>query len=158
MSALNPQQRAFVVAYCTTANCNATEAARQAGYSDPGTGSIRVRGHQVLHHPKVLEAIREFTLASIRADAPVLVDALKKVAGSVQHKDQVKAIGMLLNRGGLPEITEKNINVNVTITKEEKIAEIRLMAEEMGLDPEKLLGNITDAEFEEVDPDEDKVW
>lgn len=158
MKALSPQYRAFVLALCTTAGGKAAEAARQAGYVDNHNGSIKVQGMRVKHKPEVQAAIREVCLQRITLDLPVLVDNLFNVATNTQHKDQVKAALALINRGGLPDVTERNININVTVSKEEKVAEIRAMAEEMGLDPEKLLGNISDAEFTEIPAGLEGVW
>ena len=150
MTALLPKYRAFVLAYCTTAGAVGTEAARQAGYSHQEAQALRVTASRLMHKPTVLAAIREVCMQNIASDAPVMVEALKRVALNQQHKDQVKALGMLLNRGGLPDVTEKNINVNVTMSNQQKIAEITQFAEEMGLDPKTLLGNVTDVDFEEV--------
>ena len=54
---LTPRQQRFVELYCTF--LNATEAARQAGYSTKNADKI---GHQLLGNPRVKEAI-----AAIRA-------------------------------------------------------------------------------------------
>lgn len=157
MKALLPKQRAFVLAYCTSANANGTEAARMAGYADR-SDAIKVQASRLLKRPDILAGIREVVLQNMSADLPVLHEALKKVALSAQHKDQTKAILALMNRGGLPDVTERNINVNVTVSQAEKIAEIRQLADEMGLDPEKLLGSISDAEFEEIPKGLEDVW
>src|SRR4051812_29498961 len=139
MGALNPPQRAFVLAYVTLTNADASEAARKAGYIDHASGSIRVTGFRLAHNPKVLAAIHEVVVARVSRNLPVYVNALERVAANDTHKDQVRAIGMLLNRGGLPEVTERNVNVSMTLTKQEKIAEIRRLVDVLGLDAKKLL-------------------
>lgn len=149
MNALTPMRRAFVVAYCTN-GCDATAAARDAGWQDTGSGAIRVTAHRTLHRPDVRAAIREWTIAAMQAKLPIYRTLLEEVAENVQHKDQTKAILALMDRGGLPAVTERNVNVNVTVTKAEKIAEIRKWALETGQDPQELLGDVSDAEFEEV--------
>lgn len=156
MQVLSPKHRAFVEAYLLL-NCEATAAARAVGYVDNGNNSISVQGHRLIHRPDVLAAIREKTLAQIAADVPVYRKALDVIART-PHKDQVKAIGMLLNRGGLPEITEKHISITVALTRQEKEAEIKLMAETLGLDPKLLLGTVTEAEFEDVPKDMEDIW
>ena len=124
MAALNPKQRAFCLAYVLQTNAEATAAARLAGYEDNGSGqSIRVQGFRLTHNAKVLAAIREVVTARGSKNLPVYVNALERVAANDQHKDQVRAIDMLLTRGGLPEITERNVNVNVTLTEAEKVSE-----------------------------------
>jgi hypothetical protein len=156
MQVLQPKHRAFVEAYLVL-DCDATKAARAVGYVDNGNGSIHVTAHRILMRPDILAAIREKTLAQIASDVPVYRKALDVIART-PHKDQVKAIGMLLNRGGLPEITEKHISVTVTLTRQEKEAEIRMMAETLGLDPKTLLGTVLDAEFEEVPEGMEGIW
>lgn len=151
MQALSPKQRAFCLAYVTQTNASASEAARLAGYMDNGGGgSVRVTGYRLAHNPKVLAAIREVVVARVSSNLPVYINALDRVAANDMHKDQVRAIDMLLNRGGLPDITERNVNVSVTLTTAQKNAEIRRMAEELGLDADMLLGHVTDVEFDDV--------
>jgi hypothetical protein len=56
-----------------------------------------------------------------------------------------------LNRAGLVEVSESKHTVEVVLTRQEKIREIKSLAEQMGVDPKTLLGNnVTDAEFEEI--------
>jgi phage terminase small subunit len=162
MKALAPRHRAAVLAFCTTAGAEATEACRQAGYTDNKTGALKVTAHRIFRKPEVLAAIREVVLQNISMDLPVLHEALKKVAMNAQHKDQTKAILALMNRGGLPDVTERNINVNINVSQAEKIAEIRAMADELKLPKElieaQLLGAISDAEFEEIPKGLEDVW
>ena len=49
---LTYKQRLFVSAYLGEANGNATEAARIAGYADPG-----IRGHELVKNSKIRAAI-----------------------------------------------------------------------------------------------------
>lgn len=167
MLALAPRHRAFAIAYVTLTHGDATKAAKEAGYpvnkngvplAENGVGGIGVQAHRLLNRPDVLAAIRELVVSRVAGNLPVYVNALEKVAASAQHKDQVKAIGMLLSRGGLPDITQRDLNINITVSKDQQIAEIRQMAEEMGLDPNKLLGTVTDAEFTEIPKGLEDVW
>lgn len=160
MAAILPMQRAFVIAYCSSPTGDASKAAAEAGYAT-NTNAIQVQASRLMHRPDVLAAIREVVVARVSAELPVYVHALATVAASVQHKDQVKAIGMLLNRGGMPDMREINHNVNITITRAEKEAEIRQMAIEMGEDPEKWLGMVTettDAEYETIPDGLEDIW
>ncbi len=153
MMALNERQRKFVVAYVLFTDCNATEAARAAGYSDKGRHDkpgIRREGHRLVHNPAVGLAIRELALSHAASESPKYLRKLAQIALKDDHKDQVPALKSILNRIGLQEAIDRNINVNVTITTEQKVAEIRQMAEELGLDPQVLLGNVSDAEFTDV--------
>lgn len=56
---LTGKQRLFVDAYIGRANANATEAARQAGYSSRSEGALRVTAHDTLTNPNVSAAIEE---------------------------------------------------------------------------------------------------
>src|SRR3954451_12980515 len=124
MAELNPKQRAFVLAYVCQVNADATAAARLAGYEDNGSGqSIRVQGFRLTHNAKVLAAIREVVIQRVSKSLPVYINALERVAANDKHKDHVRAIDMLISCGGLPEVTERNVNISVTLTKEEKVAE-----------------------------------
>lgn len=158
MMALNERQRKFVIAYVLFTDCDATEAARAAGYSDLGSHDkpgIRREGHRLVHNPAVGLAIREFALSHASAESPKYLRKLAQIAMKDDHKDQVPALKSMLNRIGMAEAVDRNINVNVTITSEQKVAEIRQMAEELGLDPKSLLGNVTDAEFSDVTDEAD---
>ena len=147
MKALTELQRAFCMEYAASPTGNASEAARRAGYSSTNMAGA---AHNLIHNPKIQAGIKELVVGGFAAELPKVAETLKDIAFNPQHRDQVKAIGMVLQRGGLPEISERTLNVNVTISNAEKIAEIRQLAEEMEMDAEKLLGNVTDAEFEEL--------
>src|SRR4051794_37802776 len=112
MAALNPPQRAFVLAYVTLTNADASEAAHKTGYLDNGNGSIMVTGFRLVRNPKVLAAVREVVIGRASQNFPVYVNALERVATKETHKNQVKALGMLISRSGLPEITQRDVNVN----------------------------------------------
>lgn len=152
MKALTPIHRAFVLAYCTN-GCKPVEAARDVGYTDNKTGAIRVTAHRILHKPEVLAAIREWTIASMKANLPVYRDLLDKIAMNDQHKDQAKALLAAMDRAGLPAVIEKNINVTVTMTEAEKVARIKELSAQLGVPVPQIVGNVTDAEFVEVKGD-----
>lgn len=149
MNALRPQHRGFVVAYCTN-GCNATDAARAAGYTDTGTGAIKVQAHRTLHRSDVRAAIREWTIAAVQAKLPIYKQLLDEVAENPQHKDQTKAILALMDRGGMPAVVERNTNVNITLTTNEKIAQIKELAERNGIPLQQVLGNVVEGEFKDV--------
>jgi len=146
--ALTPWRRAFVAAYCTN-GCKGAEAVRSAGTAAQDPDSPKQQAWRTLQRPDVRAAIRELTLAGIQTDLPKYRDALIDIASNSQHKDQVKALLALMNRGGLNEIVEKNINVNVR-TEADKLARIRDLAEKHGIPISTVLGTVTDAEFTEL--------
>lgn len=159
MLAISPRHRAFVMGYFE-AGANATEAARLAGYEDNDNGSIKVTAYRLVHRPAIVKAIQEEARRRLAAGGlPVAVKAVIDIASNPQHKDQAKAAAMIMDRAGVHATVEKNVNVNVTLTRAEKEAEIRQMAEELGLDPAKLLGTVTiDAEYTEIPTQEDEKW
>lgn len=150
MNALTPIRRGFVIAYCTN-GCDATNAAREAGYIDNGTGAIRVTAHRTLHRSDVRAAIREWTIAAVQAKLPIYKQLLDSVAENPQHKDQTKAILALMDRGGMPAVVERNVNVNVTLTTQEKVQKLRQLLANQGKTEEEIaaqLGSVTDLEIE----------
>ena len=149
MKALSPMHRAFVLVYCTN-GCKAVDAAREVGYVDHANGAIRVTAHRILHKPEVLAAIREWTIASMKANLPVYRDLLDKIAMNDQHKDQAKAVLAAMDRAGLPAVIEKNVNVTVTMSDAEKVVRIKELAALNGIPIPAAVGNVTDAEFVEV--------
>lgn len=151
MSALRTDlQRGFVIAYNNMGADDATKAARAAGYEDNGTGALKVTAYRLLHNPDIQAAIREDAKARMAGLVGAAIKALGETIGNPQHKDRVKASLAVLNRTGLHEQVDRNINVNVNITREEKLDRVRQLAEILGRDPAELLGKVVDAEFEDA--------
>lgn len=163
MLALTPRQRAFVTVLLTSGRNNHAAAAKMAGYQ--GTAdTLAVTGHRLAHDQKVLRAIREESDRRIRAHAVLATGVLIEIAGDdmAQHKDRLKAVEMLLNRGGLHAITEsKQVIEHHDLTGKALIERVKQLAGEIGADPVKLLGTVgieeakptpemIDAEFTEV--------
>lgn len=157
MCALRPQQQVFVMAYFENGG-NATEAARMAGYKDESKGSINVTAHRLLRRTDVKTAMQEEARSRLVDHLPLADKAVREIVSASEPKDRLKAAAMIFNRAGVHEVVERNVNVNVTMTSAEKVAEIRQMAETLGLDPEKLLGTVVDGEFEEVPEGLEDVW
>ena len=71
-----------------------------------------------------------------------------------KHKDQLKAIIELMNRGGLQVITQHKVIVEDNRSDDEIVARVAAFARNLGLDPAQLLAKVgveyTDAEFSEV--------
>jgi hypothetical protein len=154
MAALSPKHRAFVIALFALGTNDATAAARLI-YTDNGNGSIKVQAHRVLHRPDVQAAIDEEARRRIKSLVPLGLAELTEIMQNRQHKDQIKALSMMLNRAGLTEVHETKVTHEIVLTRAEKLAEIRALSETLGLDPQTLLGNVSDAEFEDVTPEQD---
>lgn len=155
MNALNDRQRAFVVALYASGTRNPVVAARMAGYEDNGSGAIRNQAHRLIHRDDIQAAILEEGKRRMRGLIPFAMKQLEEIAENPQHKQQAAAVMAILNRGGIHEVTERNVNVNVKLSREEEDAKIRELAAKLGLDADKLLGSCVDAEFEEVKPPEE---
>src|SRR4051812_48603737 len=154
MAALNPRQRGFVIAFCTMAEPDATNAARAAGYVDNGKTGIRVLGHRLLHSENVRQAILEFARNMVGTEGLMVgLQAIMAVARNPQAKDHAKAALALMNRGGLHEVVERHNTHHIILTEQEKVEEIKQLAQFLGQDPSKFLGTTTiDADFHEVPP------
>lgn len=148
MSALNDKQRAFVIAMFALGCRDPVEAARAAGYPDNGGTGIRVQAHRLAHNENVQAAILEESKRRVRSLLPFAVNKLEEMADT-PGKNQFPAVMAVLNRGGLHEIAERNVNVTVSLTREEQDERITLLAQKLGLDPIQLLGSV-DAEFDDV--------
>lgn len=55
---------------------------------------------------------------------------------------RLKAIQMILNRAGLPEVTKHEVQVKRELSDTEKIERAVALAKSLGLDPRTLLGNV----------------
>lgn len=161
MRALTHRQQSFVLALLINGDNNATRAAIDAGFKQsPNSNSISVNAHRLIHDARVQEAIQEEATRRVNAGAILAASELLKIAKDPAHKSQLKAIGMVLNRAGLHEKTEHNVNVQHTISEGDLVANIKALAQELGVDPKLLLGQaagkkalpapITDVEYEEV--------
>src|SRR5262249_47917118 len=86
MEACTARERVFVYLY-VTGDGNATQAARDAGYVDTGTGAIKVRGHALTHRPRVKDAIREVTIREFENLLPGAVRAAAAMIRNADHPD-----------------------------------------------------------------------
>lgn len=165
MKAINPQQRAFVMALLETGGQDNTLAARMAGYGGDSATGVRTTAYRLAHDAKVVEAIREHADKTIRSSVALGASVLVEIARDTMHKDRFKAANALLDRGGLLLVQKSEVHHTHTDgTTKEMIAEIVALAEKMGIDPAQLLGQgagsmpgsrrlsgpVVDAEFTEV--------
>lgn len=92
---LTGKQQAFVDAYVGESRFNATDAAREAGYSDPETSAM-----DNLKNEKVLEAIQKrlepYQLGRDEVLAEVSFVALARDDEWINASDKVKALQMLM--------------------------------------------------------------
>ena len=141
MSALTEKQRLFVLYLLESGSDNHTRAAAFAGYASESENSLRVTAHRLAHDAKVQAAMHEEAQRRMRASAIMASSRLIEIANNPMHKDQLRAIGMLLNRVGLHEASEHKVTVEHTMSDSEMRARIVTLCNEMGIDPAKMLGH-----------------
>lgn len=154
MSCLSDQQRAFVIAMIAT---NVKPSQAEACAAAAGYKNAHVSGWQLMRNARVLAALKEEAGKRLIGGALVGVNVMIEIAMSAGHKDQYKAAKDLAHLNGF--ITEQKIKVeHVGVDQREVIEDITKLARELGLDPQRLLGQagvVIDAEFELVElPDE----
>jgi phage terminase small subunit len=156
LQTLSPMMRRFVECYVELGGRKGTEAVRLAGYSGD-RNVLKAKAWNLLHDPRVIDAIREEADIKLRAGAVLGASVLSEIAEDVFHKDRFKAAKELLDRAGLLVTHQQHVVVeHTTATDQEKIARIVAMSKKLGLDPATLLGQAgvqyIDAEFTEAAP------
>lgn len=121
---------------------SATEAARQAGYSDIGgdSSAIRVRAHDLAHDPKVQDAIEECTRSNLRELAALAVRRAKDVLNNPGHPQHGRMIETVLDRTGHFAKTEHTMRVEHSVDVRELEDLAKRLASEAGIDPARLIG------------------
>jgi phage terminase small subunit len=149
MSALTGRKKKFVLALLKLGASTSAQrqAAAQAGY-DP------MYGYQLMHDDRVLAAIREVATKTVAGAALTGVQVMIDIALNKEHKDQFRAAKELAALNGFT--SEQRIVVeHIDRDAKDKIQEIRVLAEKMGLDPRLLIeraGVVIDADFEIITP------
>ena len=94
MLKLTPKQRAFVYELKVGPIGYGSEvrAARAAGYGPSTPGCLRRIAHQVLHNPKVQDALREIGGKLIRAAAFQSIRNTEMIANDLNHRDCLRAV------------------------------------------------------------------
>jgi hypothetical protein len=113
MQACSPQERRWVWAYLENGCQDASDAARKAGFSDPGkhSAAIRVRGHELRHRPRVLEALQEVARTHFSGLVLPAVLAAETMIANGKHPDHAKLVLAVLSAHGLGAQTKVDINV-----------------------------------------------
>jgi hypothetical protein len=118
MQACSEKERRFVIAYVTNNDGNATQAARDAGYSDLGKDSaaIRVRAFEVIHKERVILAIEEVGKKVFRGLLGPAIRATARLIEDTKHPDHAKTVSSTLARLGITERTGVDVNVSGELT------------------------------------------
>jgi DNA-directed RNA polymerase specialized sigma24 family protein len=162
MQAINPAQRAYVIARVFEGLTQA-RAAEAAGYSASTPDTAKVAGYRLEHDERIQAAIAEECRKLMRSEGANSVRAIIRVRDNpkAKHSDVVKAAEALLDRCGLGAVSQHHHLVEHRLTEEQQDRKILALAAELGLDKQsaqKLLIDpskvIVDAEFTEVSPAE----
>jgi phage terminase small subunit len=147
MRDLSEQQRLFVQHYIAEVMVKPhgapTRAAAAAGYKSNNRSNLGKQAHDLLHDPsrspKVVAAIQEESARYIRAGAPEAVAALFNVIRNPEHKDHVRAIGMIVDRTD-PIISKQVIDVtHRQVDPDKEALEEMRAAKQLGATRDKLL-------------------
>ena len=151
MKALPPAEQAFVISFLELGTGDATEAATAAGLDvDRSHGALKVAAHRIVHKPRVKAAMIEEARRRMTFKIALADRAVTEIVSDAAHTDRLKAALAIYGRAGITEVTERNVNVNINLSVDEKIARIKELAERNGLDLPKLLGTVTEAEFQDL--------
>jgi phage terminase small subunit len=111
-------------------------------------------GYVLMRDERILAAIREEATKRVAGAALMGVTVMIDIARTNGHKDQFRAAKELAALNGFT--AEQRIVVeHVNDDTRDKIQQIKVLAEKMGLDPRQLVasaGVVVDAEFEPVKP------
>ncbi len=111
------KERTFILEWCKHSS---KQAVINAGYSIKNKNCVAVSQCRLLSRKRIQEAILEVTRATMAALGPALVQGLMQLAmGAEDSKTRLQAIGMAMDRFGLPKVTKIESTVeDVTATKE----------------------------------------
>ena len=155
------RMRNFVGAMLETGGVNHTRCAKLAGYT--GTDeNLRVTGHRLAHDERIQAAIQEEGGRRLKSGVGIAVAFLHEAIDNTTYsvKDRLRAAEMLLNRSGLPAVTEQKVKVEHTMSEGDIVKRIEMLANKMGLDPQKLIGDrrgIVEGEFVEIPEEPDII-
>lgn len=138
------RHRAFVNEMCEQPVVNYAAAARAADPEGWGvsTAYAKLVGHRLAHDERIQEAIREEGSRRLGATVSIAVGVLRMYIENpaLPAKDRMKAIGMVLNRAGLPEVSKHEVKTSHEKSDADKVREVIEIAHLLGLDPKTLLG------------------
>lgn len=118
---------------------SATAAAKGAGYSDV-KGGAKVRAHELMHNPKVLEAIVEASRSVLLGLAPMAISAARRILEDPKHPSHGRMVEAVLDRTGFSAKTEHKVTVEHTADLRELEDFARRLAAETGVSADRLLG------------------
>jgi phage terminase small subunit len=145
------------LALMLTGNRGQTAAYRAAGYSTKSEGAARVEAHKMAHDQRVLEALHEEAVKSLKNYVPLGLRVVGDIIESEDSKDadRLTGIKMIFDRAGLHGVAETRV-VHELADDTEMLAEIKMLAQRNGVPLESLLGGrLTkqiEGEYKDVTP------
>lgn len=158
MAALTEKQRAYVYAQLSDPFGNPTRWARAAGYSDH-MERAKVTGHLLSHNPKIEAAVQELARSYGNTLGPLLgLSVVMRIAKDKSHPKHFAAGVALMDRFGLPAMTEQRVSVQHTDqTGAAMVERIRDLAQALGIDPAVLLGSNAPADVKLIEGKAEEV-
>src|SRR5262245_60834736 len=89
---------------------NATQAAQDAGYWNASEAG-KVRGHELMQNPKVLDAIEEVGRNVLRGLGPLAIRAARAILMQPKHRAHARMIEAVMDRAGYAAQTEHKVTV-----------------------------------------------
>jgi hypothetical protein len=141
MAALDERRQAFVKAMAVLPFGSRADWVRMAGYSTHKIGA-KVRGHRLVHDPKIEAAVFEYASALMHTEGPLLsVAVMMEIARDKEHPRQLQAAEAIADRIGLHRLSEHRVRVEHSEeSAEAKVERIRMVASLLGVDVSQLLG------------------
>jgi hypothetical protein len=104
--------RDFAQYYVANPKTNGAEAARKAGFGKPNsTPPVMTQiAYRILCDDRMIAAVAELTKKIVRAAAPEASQALLEIIRDPDHKDRMRAIGLIMDRTD-PVVTHQSIDV-----------------------------------------------
>lgn len=139
MAALTASQRQFVEAFADARSYKLAGAA--AGMTGMQAWEF---AQSAAGQAAILEVVRKGMRVATAAATQLLVDTIDDKKVSMQHR--LKAALAVLDRGGVPAVTEQKIEVTRPMSREDKLRLLVDYARQTGQDPRALIGNLADAD------------
>lgn len=137
---------------------NQFAAYKAAGYKVEGNeGGARENAYKMAHDPRVLEALHEEALKTLKTLVPMSLQAIERIIGSddAKNSDVLTGAKMVFDRAGLHGVAETRV-VHELADDTEMLAEIRMLAARNGVPLASLLGGRLskqiEGEFVDVTP------
>lgn len=143
LAALTGRQRQFVEAFADVRSYKVAGAA---------AGMTGMQAYEFAHsaggQAAILEVVRKGMRVGTAAATKLLIDTIEDE--KVDRKDRLKAALAVLDRGGVPSVTEQKIEVTRPMSREDKLRLLVDYAKVTGQDPRELIGNLADSDPRDV--------